>query len=80
MPDEPFQSFHFDEQFYVGVTAAASAGVYLRRGYVHPDVVMPVMLGVLLGSLIGARLLGGARIQSLRILFAVVVGALALKR
>ena len=53
--------------------------MYLRRGYIHPDVVMPVMLGVLPGSLIGARLLGGARIESLRILFAVVVGALAVE-
>jgi len=75
----PFKVSTSTSNFMIGVTAAASAGVYLRRGYVHPDVVMPVMLGVLLGSLIGARLLGGARIQSLRVLFAIVVGALALE-
>lgn len=75
----PFKVSTSTSNFMIGVTAAASAGVYLRRGYIHPDVVMPVMLGVLVGSLIGARLLGGARIASLRILFAVVVGALAIE-
>jgi uncharacterized membrane protein len=38
----------------VGVTAAASAGVYLRRGYIDPGLAMPAMLGVLAGALIGA--------------------------
>ncbi len=75
----PFKVSTSTSNFMIGVTAAASAGVYLRRGYIHPDVVMPVMLGVLAGSLVGARMLGGARIQSLRILFAVVVGALAIE-
>jgi hypothetical protein len=37
------------------------------------------MLGVLAGSLIGARLLGGARIERLRLLFAIVVGGLAIE-
>ena len=43
----------------IGVTAAASAGVYLSRGYIEPGLAMPVMLGVLAGSLLGARLLVG---------------------
>ena len=41
----------------IGVTAAASAGVYLGRGYIDPGIAMPVMLGVLAGSLLGAKVL-----------------------
>jgi uncharacterized membrane protein YfcA len=37
----------------IGVTAAAGAGVYLNRGYIDPGLAMPVMLGVLGGSLLG---------------------------
>jgi hypothetical protein len=39
----------------IGVTAAASAGIYLSRGYVEPGIAMPVMLGVLARSMLGAR-------------------------
>ena len=42
----------------IGVTAAASAGIYLNRGYIDPGLAMPVMLGVLGGSLIGAKTAG----------------------
>ena len=40
----------------IGVTAAASVGVYLKRGYIDPGLSMPVMLGVLLGAFIGSRM------------------------
>jgi uncharacterized membrane protein YfcA len=43
--------------FMIGVTAAASAGVYFWRGDVVPAVAAPVALGVLGGSLVGAQLL-----------------------
>jgi len=75
----PFKVSTATSNFMIGVTAAASAGVYLSRGWVIPDVTMPVVLGVLLGSLFGARQLSGAPVQLLRRLFAVVVGALALE-
>src|ERR1700721_737837 len=52
--------------FMIGVTAAASAGIYLSRGYIDPGIAMPVMLGVLLGSLAGARVLAGANVKVLR--------------
>jgi uncharacterized membrane protein YfcA len=65
--------------FMIGVTAAASAGVYLGRGYVDPGLAAPVMLGVLAGSLVGARLLVTARVKTIRIVFTVVVLALALE-
>jgi len=57
----------------IGVTAAASAGIYLNRGYIDPGLAMPVMLGVLIGSLLGARVLVGARTRWLRITFAGVI-------
>ena len=75
----PFKVSTTTSNFMIGVTAAASAGVYLSRGFILPEIAMPVMLGVLLGSLTGARQLAGARVRPLRILFALVVGALAIE-
>jgi uncharacterized membrane protein YfcA len=63
----------------IGVTAAASAGVYLRRGYIDPGLAMPVMLGVLAGSMFGARILVSARTVWLRTVFAVVIAALGIE-
>ncbi len=75
----PFKVSTTTSNFMIGVTAAASAGIYLRRGYVTPELAMPVMLGVLTGSLIGARQLMGARVRVLRWIFAVVVGVMAVE-
>ncbi len=75
----PFKVSTTTSNFMIGVTAAASAGVYLERGYIDPGLAMPVMLGVLLGSLMGARLLPKTRTARLRTLFAVVVAALAVE-
>jgi uncharacterized membrane protein YfcA len=63
--------------FMIGVTAAASAGIYLGRGDVDPQVAAPVALGVLAGALIGARLLPRISNRSVRLIFLpvlVVVG------
>ena len=75
----PFKVSTTTSNFMIGVTAAASAGVYLSRGYIDPGLAMPVMLGVLAGSLIGARLLAGARTQVLRWIFAGVVALMAVQ-
>jgi uncharacterized membrane protein YfcA len=75
----PFKVSTTTSNFMIGVTAAASAGVYLGRGYIDPGLAMPVMLGVLVGSLLGARVLVVARVRVLRLLFGVVVLALALQ-
>jgi uncharacterized membrane protein YfcA len=75
----PFKVSTTTSNFMIGVTAAASAGVYLSRGYIDPGVAMPVMLGVLTGSILGARQLVGAKTRLLRLVFAVVVGVLALE-
>jgi len=72
----PFKVSTTTSNFMIGVTAAASAGVYLNRGYIDPGLSMPVMLGVLVGSLLGARVLVRARTRLLRTTFALVIVAL----
>jgi len=75
----PFKVSTTTSNFMIGVTAAASAGVYLSRGYVDPGLSMPVMLGVLAGSLVGSRLLVKAETTSLRLVFSVVILVLGLQ-
>jgi len=65
--------------FMIGVTAAASAGIYLNRGYIDPGLSMPVMLGVLLGAFFGVRELISARTRVLRLLFGVIILVLAIE-
>ncbi len=63
--------------FMIGVTAAASAGIYLARGDVDPQVAAPVALGVLAGAMVGARLLQHISNRAVRFVFLpvlVVVG------
>ena len=69
----PFKVSTTTSNFMIGVTAAASAGVYLNRGYIDPGLAMPVMLGVLAGSLLGARVLVSAQTRMLRIVFSLVI-------
>ncbi len=74
----PFKVSTTTSNFMIGVTAAASAGIYLSRGYIDPGIAMPVMLGVLAGSLLGARVLVVARTRWLRLVFSaaiVILGA-----
>lgn len=75
----PFKVSTATSNFMIGVTAAASASLYLSRGYVDPSIVMPVMLGVLAGSMAGARLLPRLGVPLLRKAFAVVVGLIAIQ-
>jgi uncharacterized protein len=75
----PFKVSTTTSNFMIGVTAAASAGIYLSRGYIEPALAMPVMLGVLAGSLVGARQLVGARVRVLRWVFSLAVGAMAIE-
>jgi len=75
----PFKVSTTTSNFMIGVTAAASAGVYLHHGYINPTLTMPVMLGVLTGSLLGARVLMGAQTRVLRRVFSVVILVLAIQ-
>jgi len=75
----PFKVSTTTSNFMIGVTAAASAGVYLHRGYIDPVLAFPVMLGVLAGALTGARVLAGAKVPALRAIFTAVIVFLAIE-
>jgi uncharacterized membrane protein YfcA len=75
----PYKVSTTTSNFMIGVTAAASAGVYLTRGFIDPGLTMPVMLGVFLGSIAGAKFLMIARTELLRIFFSLIVFLLALE-
>lgn len=75
----PFKVSTTTSNFMIGVTAAASAGVYLNRGYVDPGLSMPVMLGVLIGSFLGTHVLVISKTRLLRIVFGVVIFVLAIE-
>lgn len=59
--------------FMIGVTAAASAGIYFSRGDIPPLIAAPVALGILIGALLGARLLAHMSNVVLRVIFLVVL-------
>jgi uncharacterized membrane protein YfcA len=73
----PFKVSTTTSNFMIGVTAAASAGIYLKRGYIDPGLSMPVMLGVLAGAFAGSRILTKAKVSTLKKVFAVVILLLA---
>ncbi len=75
----PFKVSTTTSNFMIGVTAAASAGIYLERGYINPGLSMPVVLGVILGAFTGSKILVKAQTKWLRILFAIVITFLAIQ-
>jgi uncharacterized membrane protein YfcA len=75
----PFKVSTTTSNFMMGVTAAASAVVYLHRGQIDPGIAMPVCLGVLIGARAGSKILIKSKPEKLKLLFAVVVTFLALQ-
>ena len=75
----PFKVSTTTSNFMIGVTAAASAVVYLQRGYIDPGLAMPVVIGVILGALTGSKILVHSQSKKLRYLFAVIVTCLAVQ-
>ena len=75
----PFKVSTTTSNFMIGVTAVASAGVYLSRGYIHPGLAMPVMLGVSLGALLGARVLVKAPSSKIRLVFSAAIVLMAIE-
>jgi uncharacterized membrane protein YfcA len=74
----PFKVSTTTSNFMIGVTAAASAVVYFQRGYIHPGLAMPVVIGVLLGAVSGSKILVNTTSSAwLRWVFAIVVTFLA---
>jgi uncharacterized membrane protein YfcA len=75
----PFKISTTTSNFMIGVTAAASAGIYLAKGYIDAGIAMPVMLGVLVGSLLGSKLLVRAHVATLKLVFCFVILALGVE-
>jgi len=75
----PFKVSTATSNFMIGVTAAASAGIYLHRGYIDPAISMPVLLGALAGSLLGARTMVKAKVKMLRVVFSILILFLAIQ-
>jgi len=74
----PFKVSTTTSNFMIGVTGAASAVVYLQRGYIDPAIAMPVVIGVLLGAMGGSKILVNSKSSGwLRWVFVVVVVVLA---
>jgi uncharacterized protein len=65
--------------FMIGVTAAASAGIYFSRGDIPPLIAAPVALGVLAGAFIGSRLLTRLSNRTLRLIFLPVLAIIAIQ-
>ncbi|WP_316826172.1 sulfite exporter TauE/SafE family protein [Pedobacter miscanthi] len=75
----PFKVSTTTSNFMIGVTAAASAVVYLQRGYMDPGIAFPVVLGVLGGAFTGAKLLTRINPSTLRIIFCIAITFVALE-
>ncbi|MNT06089.1 Sulfite exporter TauE/SafE [compost metagenome] len=75
----PFKVSTTTSNFMIGVTAAASAVVYLQRGYIDPGIAFPVVLGVLAGAFTGSKLLTSMDVKYLKIVFSMAIVFLALE-
>ena len=74
----PFKVSTTTSNFMIGVTAVTSAVVYLQRGYIEPGIAFPIMVGVLVGAMSGAKLLKHLDVRVLRKIFAVAILLVAL--
>ena len=59
--------------FMIGVTATASAGAYLLRGDVRPELAGPISVGIIGGSWLGARVMPHLPADAIRRVFVVVL-------
>jgi len=69
----PYKVSTTTSNFMIGITAAASAGIYFANGYINVLVAFPVMIGVVMGSFSGAKLLMYVHTRYLRVLFSIVI-------
>ena len=69
----PFKVSTTTSNFMMGVTACASAVIYVQRGNIVPGMACPVMIGVLFGALTGAKLLKRLDVRLLRRILCIVI-------
>jgi uncharacterized membrane protein YfcA len=69
----PFKVSTTTSNFMIGVTATASTGILYISGYVNVLLSAPVAVGVVAGSMVGARVLARSRPAFLRTVFVAVL-------
>ena len=69
----PIKASTATSNFMIGVTAAASAGAYFARGQINPFIAAPVVIGVLLGAIVGSRLLNKIDPKIIKYVFVIVL-------
>ncbi|MCO6495279.1 MAG: sulfite exporter TauE/SafE family protein [Bacteroidetes bacterium] len=69
----PFKVSTTTSNFMIGVTAVSGAIVYLANGYVIPITTALVLIGVIIGSYIGAKVLSKIRVLLLKRIFSIIV-------
>lgn len=69
----PFKVSTTTSNFMMGVTAIASCVIYIQKGYIEPALCMPVVIGVLIGASLGAKLLVKADTRKLKTFFAFLI-------
>lgn len=75
----PYKVATSTSNFMIGMTASASVGIYLSAGYIYPEIAFPVLIGVLIGSFIGSKILIRANPEKLKILFVIIIFFLAVQ-
>jgi uncharacterized membrane protein YfcA len=75
----PMKASTATSNFMIGVTAAASAGLYFMRGQIDPFLAGPVAAGVLVGATVGSRFLGRIGGRSIRVVFVIVLVLVSLQ-
>ncbi len=75
----PIKASSATSNFMIGVTAAASAGVYFARGDIDPVLAAPIAIGVLAGALVGSRLLAKLNSETIKLLFLAALAAVAIE-
>lgn len=69
----PFKVSTATSNFIIGITAAASVGVYLKSGFIDPLIAYPVAMGVLVGAILGGKLLPHIPVKVLKMIFFAVI-------
>lgn len=75
----PLRTAAATSNLMIGITAAASAVIYLLRGEIDPYVAGPTAIGVFLGATIGSRIAPRVNVRWLQLAFIVVLGVTAVQ-
>lgn len=75
----PYKVATTTSNFIIGITGAASVGVYYAHGYIDSGIAFPVLIGVATGAILGARILLVMSSKWLRLFFSIIIGFLAIE-